>query len=368
MDFKFDFSKFNTDILNQTFLDQKLSDIAIALLIFFLFLFLRKLFTSIVIKTLESLTKKTQSNLDDKILKILMGPLRFVFIIIGIYISIGYLNIDQQVISKFLKSMIIFTIFWTLYSAVDVFSNTVYNFTKKFGKELHKEIALFLIKSLKIFIFSIGIVAVLQSWDINVSTFIASLGLGGLAFALAAKDTAANLFGGLTILADNSLKIGDWIKVNSVEGVVEDIGLRTIKVRTFEKSLITLPNQIVANNPIENFSKRGIRRIKMRIGLEYSTTNEQIRNIRNGIENLLRNHPNIAQDATMLVRFDRFEDSSLSIFIYTFTSTAAWDKYLEIREDINLKIIDIVEKNGSAFAFPSLSIYTQNNDIDNNKE
>jgi MscS family membrane protein len=359
MDFSFDFSK---DMLNQTFLNQTLSDIAIAMLIFFLFLFLRKLFTSMVLKTLGALTKKTKTNLDDKILNILLGPLRFMFIIIGIYISIGYLNIDQELISKFLKSMIIFTIFWFLYGLVDVFSSTVYQFTKKFGKELHKEIALFIIKSLKIFIFSIGAVAVLQSWDINVSTFIASLGLGGLAFALAAKDTAANLFGGLTILADSSLKIGDWIKVNSIEGVVEDIGLRTIKVRTFEKSLITLPNQIVANNPIENFSKRGIRRIKMRIGLEYSSTNEQIVNIRDEINQMLKNHPKIAQNATMLVRFDRFEDSSLSIFIYTFTSTANWDEYLQIREDVNLKIISIVEKNNAAFAFPSLSIYTQENE------
>jgi MscS family membrane protein len=180
-----------------------------------------------------------------------------------------------------------------------------------------------------------------------------------LAFALAAKDTAANLFGGLSILADRALKIDDWIKVGNVEGTVEEIGLRTTKVRTFEKSLVTVPNQYIANNPIENFSRRNIRRIKMRIGLVYSTTQEQMQAILSDIRNMLQSHPGIAKKATLLVNFDEFGSSELSIFIYCFTNTADWAKYLEIREDVNLKIMQIVQKHGSDFAFPSESLYIE---------
>ena len=343
-----------------TFLDLPLYRIILAFVIFFIFLFLRKIFTTIVIKTLKAFTKRTKTKFDDKLLEILEEPLRFVFIIIGLYVSISYLQIDQTFIDSFLKSASIFTLFWILFSAVNVFESSIYEFAGRFGKDLHQEIGSFLIKTLKIFIFIVGFVAVLQSWDINVSTFIASLGIGGLAFALAAKDTAANLFGGLTILADKSLKIGDWVKVESVEGIVEDIGLRTIKVRTFEKSLITVPNQMVANNPIENFSKRGIRRIKMHLGLEYGSSANTLKNIRDEIEKMLQSHEGIAQDATMLVRFDEFADSSLNIFVYTFTNTADWDQYLQIREDVNIKIMEIVERNGGSFAFPSLSVYHVN--------
>lgn len=333
--------------------------IVLAVGVFLLFLILRKIFALIVLKSFEKIVAKTKTKIDDTLLQIVDSPLKFAFIIAGFYIALLVMGVENEMLFKIAKSLVIFDIFWLFYSSIDLLQKPIYKFSKKFGQELYREIGNFFIKTLKIFIFSIGLVAILEEWSINVSAFIASLGLGGLAFALAAKDTAANLFGGLTILADRSLKIDDWIKVDGVEGTVEDIGLRSIKVRTFEKSLITVPNQIVANNPIENFSRRDIRRIKMRIGVTYSTTKEQLEKILNDIRDMLKSHPGIEKTATMLVNFDEFEDSSLSIFIYCFTNTADWGKYLQIREDINLKIMDIIEKNGSDFAFPSQSIYVE---------
>ena len=144
-----------------------------------------------------------------------------------------------------------------------------------------------------------------------------------------------------------------------MEGVVEDVGMRTTKIRSFQKSLITVPNHIVANSPIENFSRRGIRRIKMHIGLTYATNSEQIIQIIKEIKAMLQAHKGISQRDSLMVNFDSFGDSSLNIFIYTFTQTSDWAKYLEIREDIHLKIMGIVEKNGSGFAFPSQSIYVE---------
>ncbi len=344
---------------NNTLLGIPLYRFAGGLGVFLLFLIFRRLFTFIILKMVHKLAKMTATTFDDKMLEVIEGPLKFAFIILGIYFAFLIMQIRGEVFDKTMKSLIIFEIFWIFYNMVIVLDESIYRFAKRFGKELYREIGAFFIKSLKIFIVAIGLVSILQIWNINVSAFLASLGLGGLAFALAAKDTAANLFGGLSILADRALKIDDWIKVGDVEGTVEDIGLRTTKVRTFEKSLITVPNQIIANNPIENFSRRNIRRIKMRIGLVYSTTHEQMQNILHDIRNMLKSHPGIAKNATLLVNFDEFEDSSLSIFIYCFTNTADWAKYLEIREDINLKIIEIVLEHGSDFAFPSESIYIE---------
>jgi MscS family membrane protein len=333
--------------------------ISIALAIFFVFLFLRKLFTLFIIKTAEVFVKNTKTGFDDALLEILVEPIRFSFIVLGYYLASTFLEFDNVVNNNIIVTSYVFIVFWIMFVSIEKLDNPIKNFSKRFGQELYQEIGTFIVKGLRLFIFILGFVAILQVWGINVSAFLASLGLGGLAFALAAKDTAANLFGGLTILADKSLKLDDWIKVGDVEGVVEDIGLRTTKIRTFEKSLITLPNQILANKPVENFSKRGIRRIKCRIGLTYSTPKHTIVKIVEDIKILLQSHSKIAQNETMLVRFDEFEASSLSVFVYTFTNTANWNEYLEIREDINLKIIDIVEKNESSFAFPTQSIFIE---------
>ncbi|NPA73383.1 MAG: mechanosensitive ion channel family protein [Epsilonproteobacteria bacterium] len=342
-----------------TFFEIPLYKIALALFVFFIFLFLRKVFTLTILKTIKQFTKNTKTDIDDKILKILNGPIKFSFIIIGFYFFAVILDIKTSLVSHIIKTLITFVVFWILFGIVNVFDNFIYEFSKKFGKDLYKEIGNFLIKTLKAFVLAVGMVAILQDWGINVSAFIASLGIGGLAFALAAKDTAANLFGGLTILADQSLKMGDWVKVGSVEGTVEDIGLRTTKIRTFEKSLIVMPNQTIANSPIENFSRRGQRRIKLRIGVTYSTPRETLQKIVKDITLMLQNHPQIAQDQTLLVRFDEFGDSALGIFIYTFVNSAVWSKYLEVKEDVYLKIMQIVEENGAEFAFPSQSIYIE---------
>jgi MscS family membrane protein len=324
--------------------------------VLFFFLFLRKVFTLFILKFLRLLVRKTKTDIDDKFLNAIKEPLKFVFIIAGLYFFFYFLEVDNAVIKHILKGLLIFDVFWAIYNIVTQFEENVYKILGKFGKA-SKELAGFVIKITKILIISIGIIALLQDWGINVTGFIASLGLGGLAFALAAKDTAANIFGGIAILTDNIFKIGEWVKVGDAEGIVEDIGIRTTKIRAFDKRLIVVPNAIIANSNVENFSRRDKRRIMMRIGLIYDTPIEVIKKIVNEIRDMLMNHPDIAKDESLLIYFDEFDDSSLSIFCYFFTNTAVWSEYLRIREDINLKIKEIVEKNGSAFAFPSNSIY-----------
>lgn len=217
---------------------------------------------------------------------------------------------------------------------------------------------------MKIIIIALGLMSLLQIWDINVSGFVASLGLGGLAFALAAKDAAANIFGSVAIIADKAISVGEWIEVDGIEGIVMDIGMRTTKIRSFQNAIITMPNQIIANTKIINYSRRKERRIKARIGLTYSTSSTQLQKILKDIKEMLKSHDGVAQNSTMLVNFDRFEESNLSIFLYFFTNTSNWEKYLSIKEELNLNIIRIVEDNRAEFAFPSQTIYIENTNKD----
>ncbi len=343
----------------QTIFDIPIANFILAILVFLAILFLRKIFTKIVLVFLQNLAKYTTTHYDDKIISALKSPIRFMFIIMALHLFFVLIFKDTELIKNILNTLIIYTIFWAIINTTEALRGLIYKTTGRFNADLSKEIGNFVLAILKILIMGIGLGAILQVWGINVTALIASLGIGGLAFALAAKDTVANLFGSFSLLADKSIRIGEWIKVSGAEGLIEDIGMRTTKIRSFQKSLITVPNHIVANTPLENFSRRGIRRIKMRIGLVYSTDSQQMQNIVKEIKDMLQAHEDISQNDTLLVNFESFGDSALNIFIYTFTKTANWANYLDIREDIHLKIMKIVEDNKSSFAFPSQSIYVE---------
>ncbi|MEO1927087.1 MAG: mechanosensitive ion channel family protein [Nautiliaceae bacterium] len=345
------------DILNYKFFQLPVYKIALAFLMLFVFLFARKVFTLMIISSLKKVVSRTKTDLDDKFLNAIRNPLRFLFVIAGVYFFFYFLEVDNKVLLHVLKGLLIIDFFWAIYNIINEFEDYFYHLLGKFGKS-SKELASFLVKLVKVFVITIGVVALLQDWGINVTGFIASLGLGGLAFALAAKDTAANIFGGIAILTDNIFKIGEWIKVGNAEGIVEDIGMRTTKIRAFDKRLIVVPNATIANSNIENFSRRDRRRIMMRLGLTYDTDAGTIKRIVSEIREMLLVHPYIHNEP-ILIYFDEYQDSALSIFCYFFTTTAVWDDYLKIREDVNLKIKEIVENNNAKFAFPSNSLYIE---------
>ena len=333
-------------ILANTIWGIPVANLIAATLLFLFILLLRKLFTKIVLVFLQQMAKNTDTYYDDRVISALKSPIRFAFIIIALHLFFLLIFKESELIVNILDTLVVYTVFWAILAITEALREVIYKLTSKFNPDLSKEMGNFILTILKILIGGIGLAAILTVWGINVTALIASLGLGGLAFALAAKDTASNLFGSFALLADKSIRIGEWVKVGGVEGVVEDVGMRTTKIRSFEKTLITVPNQLVANQPIENFSRRGIRRIKMHIGLTYDTTEAQMRAIVDDIRTMLEEHEGISKKETLLVRFDRFNDSSMDIFIYTFTATANWAKYLEIREDVHLKIMYIVEKHG----------------------
>jgi MscS family membrane protein len=196
----------------------------------------------------------------------------------------------------------------------------------------------------------------IQNLGYSISGLLASLGIGGLAVALAAKDTLSNIFGSFMIILDRPFHIGDWVKAGDMEGVVEEVGFRSTKIRTFAKTLITVPNNIIANLAIDNFSRMPNRRIKLNVGVTYETSPAQMRRAVSLIREMLTNHPAIQQDF-FLVNFTDFGASSLDIMVYCFTTTTVWGEYLDARENVCLKIMDILEELGLEIAFPSRSVY-----------
>jgi MscS family membrane protein len=213
-------------------------------------------------------------------------------------------------------------------------------------------------KFLKVVCIVIAVVMIVREWGYDVSGLLAGLGLGGLAFALAAKETLANLFGSIMIITDRPFAIGDWIRTSQVEGTVEEIGFRSTKVRTFANSLVAVPNAIIASTTVENWSRMFKRRIYYKLGVTYGTTVAQMKETVERIKDILRNHEAIHQDF-WIVNFTDFNDSSMDIMIYCFTKTTVWAEFMKIQEDINLQIMKAIEEIGVEVAFPSRSIYME---------
>ncbi len=254
------------------------------------------------------------------------------------------------------------------------------------NRQMRQELVNLVLSILKITVITIVVFMLLIRMGVNITGLLASLGIGGLAIALAAQNTLSNFFGLLKIIFDNSFSQGDWIETKDVEGTVVEIGFISTFIRTFDNALITVPNATLANTPLKNWSKRTVgRRIKMYIGVTYGSKRENLINAIEEIKQMLSTHPNIATPqkidtkmikrrskkekklisvedkygvkTTLLVYLDEFADSSVNILVYAFTKTTNWEEWLEIKQDVLLKIWEIIERNSLDFAFPSESIF-----------
>jgi len=201
-----------------------------------------------------------------------------------------------------------------------------------------------------------GLLFILYHFDINVTAALAGLGVGGIAVALAAQKTLENVIGGVSLIADDALRVGDFLNLGDVQGTVEDVGLRSTRIRTLDRTLVSLPNGQIATMRLETVSARDKFWFHPVIGLRYETTPIQLRSILVRIRDLLRNHPNV-YPASLRVRFIRFGPSSLDVDIFAYAAADDWGNFLEIQEELLFGIIDIIHKAGTGIAFPSQTLY-----------
>jgi MscS family membrane protein len=216
-------------------------------------------------------------------------------------------------------------------------------------------------KAVKVIILLFALVAILSNFGFNVAALLASLGVGGIAVALAAQKTIENLFGGITLYADRPVRVGDFCRFGDKMGTVEEIGIRSTRVRTLDHTVITIPNATFSNIEIDNITARERIRLRAIITVRYETSPDQLRYILVEIRKLLYSHERVIPD-TPRVRFINFGAYSLDIEVLAYVNTTDWSEFLGIREDIFLRIMDIIEASGTGFAFPSQTLYMGKDD------
>ena len=349
------------DVWNNGVFGINATDIIVSLVIFLLFYLLRRLIARFILNRLSRIVSRTSNQIDDAVIEVLDGPLKFLPVVLGFFIASSYLDVsdnNQDFLDLLNRSLITIFIFWLLHQLIIPFSFVIKNFESKISKPLVD----WTLKGLKILVIVLGAVAILELWGIRVGPVIAGLGLFGVAVALGAQDLFKNLISGIMILMEKRFTVGDVILVSGeVEGVVEQIGFRSTLVRRFDSTPVMVPNYKFAEQSVTNYTRRHHRRIRWLIGLEYRTSIDQLKNIRDEINNLIEKDQNFAknQNASFYVRIDSFSDSSIDMLVQTFTVTNEWAEFLKIKENLAVKIIEIVENNEAGFAFPSQSLYVE---------
>jgi MscS family membrane protein len=320
-----------------------------------------KTITSKLIHIVKNLTAKNTDTARHKIVVALEEPF-------GLIVATGFWFFCLQILKfdgKFLAFMmgivqvvLSIAIVWAAYRLAGILSLYLKKLASKTETDLDDHLIPLITKSFRVFIIVIGALITVQNLGFNVMSLVAGLGLGGLAFALAAKDTAANFFGSLMILFDRPFKIGDWIKTNDVEGTVEEIGFRSTRLRTFYNSLVSVPNASLANENIDNMGLRNYRRISTTLGLTYSTPPSKLNEFVEGIKTILNNNEFINKE-TYHVYFNSYGDSSLNVMLYCFLAVPNWSVELQEKERIYTDILNMAQDIGVEFAFPSQSLYIE---------
>ena len=296
----------------------------------------------------------------DSFVKAFNHPIQTFLWILAFYsfIVLSPLNPFSQhpAFDKILRSSLIICLIWGVYNLCDAGHGLIMQLLKRSSLHIDETLAEMISALAHMVCVMFGIVLVANEWNYDITAFVASLGIGAMAIAFAAKDSLANIFGSLVIITERPFVIGDWISANNVEGIVESITFRSTCIRTFYQELVYVPNNLLSNTPIINYTQRQKYRIQFMLGLTYSTTREQMQEVCQQIRSLCERLDEIYNDG-IDVNFFEFGDSSLNIRIVCYAKAPNNSVYLRAREKFNLEVMKILEENGVSCAFPSRSVY-----------
>lgn len=317
-----------------------------------------------VMKHLGQVAIKTENLWDDALHHAVSRPLSLIIWLVGVTLAAQAIPVEgegQVLDAKLIISLrqigMLFAIAWFLVTFVKNIENNLIQNALRDGRKIDQTTISALGRVVRITIIVTVILIALDTLGVNVSGLLAAGGIGGLAIGLAAKDLLANFFGGITVFIDRPFSVGDWIvlKEKSVEGVVEHIGWRQTTIRKFDKRPVYVPNAVFTTASVENPSRMSHRRIYETIGLRYDDLN-RMEAITDEVREMLTTHPEIDQDQTLMVQFNAFNDSSVDFFIYCMTRTVNWQRYHEVKQDVLLKIHEIVGQNDAQIAYPTRTL------------
>ena len=334
------------------------------------------IFKKLISKYLSHLLFKIVKNKDstvgiNKFDSLLTKPIGFCVMLLVVYIGSSNIhyptqwnltNENELGLKMFINNgfylVFVCSIMWILLKIIDFVGLILRKKAELTENKMDDQLVPFIIEIGKILIYIFGIFIIMGSvFNVNIAALATGLGIGGIALAMASKESLENLLGSFTIFFDQPFTVGDVVTVGSVTGSVEKVGFRSTRIRTFDKSLVTVPNKKMIDAELDNLGLRPVRRVKFNIGLTYDTSTDQIKSIVNDIQDMVNLHEMTNQDGR--VRFQEFGSSSLDIMVMYFVNSPRWEDLINVKQDVNYKIMEIVKRHKSDFAFPSSTIYLQ---------
>jgi len=331
----------------------------LGLLLFLFAGFIVRLIVRLIGNAIHRLTRHTETEWDDLLIEKQIGPVSLLVAsliwLAAVYI-LQFRDVAQQVLLVLAQITLFSALIWIAYRLTDILATFLKEKAANTENTLDDQIVKLVSRTLKIFVVLMGVMLGAQNLGIEVFSLLAGLGIGGLAIALAAKDSLSNFFGSVMIMLDRPFQVGQWVKVGNADGDVVDVGFRSTKIRTFYNSVISIPNSEVANSSIDNMGMRQYRRVKTTIGIAYDTPTEKIEAFLEGIKNIIKANPHTRKDYFHVV-FNDFGASSLNILLYFFLKVPNWSGELVERQNVLLEIVRLAEEMNVEFAFPTQTLH-----------
>lgn len=310
---------------------------------------------------LVRLARRSRATWDDAVAARMGGPLALGWSLAAASAMVTWLGLAQPaqaLLDRLLRAGVLVVVFWSLLRAVDVAMASLSQATWARERQGSRSLLALTGRIAKVAVVALAVIASLSELGYPVASLLAGLGLGGLAFALAAQKTVENLFGALSIGLDQPFREGDFVRVEELVGTVEAVGLRATRIRTLDRTLVSIPNGRLADMRLESFTARDRIRLACDLGLVYQTTEGQLREVLRGVEAALRSHPKIWPDA-VVVRFARFGAFSLDVEIMAWFQTSDWGEFQAIRQEVLLQLMGVVQAAGTSLAFPTQTVHLQ---------
>lgn len=337
-------------------------DIIIALLVYILFRCLSRSLSYMTIKIFKPRTKNKKEIRNNAFYK----PLKVFYVILGIYIALLLvrkpLGINAWLNSwtdKLFKISIIILAANGIANSLTTNSKSINKLKERMNPEVEDSMFKFVLKSVRFIVYVIAGFIVITELGFNLNGLVAGLGIGSVVITLAAQDTTKNLFGGLVIFLDKPFVVGDWIQVDKFEGTVEDVTFRSTRVRTFENSVVNIPNAVIANDSIINWSRMEKRRNKVNLCLDLDTPLDKVQKVQKRIKELLMQHDDVIDD-TIIVRFDNITDNGINLMVCSYTNSIDYASFLEEKEKINFKIMQILNEENVELAYDTKTVFVKN--------
>jgi MscS family membrane protein len=298
------------------------------------------------------------------LLRCLIGPVKMLLLAGGLYFASTFMAFRgqtdiQSFWVKVCEALAVLAAGWFIYRLVEIVEYFLLRWTSRTDTQLDDQLVPLVRKTLRVFVVIVAVLFIAQNvFQWNIGALVAGLGIGGLAFALAAKDTLANVFGSVTIFADRPFQLGDRIKVGGQDGMIEEVGFRSTRIRTLDGHLVTIPNAIIANQTIENVSRRPTIKRVLNVTVTYDTPPEKLQQGVDILREMLdARKDRFPEDYPPRVYFSDFASTSLDIVVYYWFEPPDWWEYLEFNHDFNMELLERFNAEGIEFAFPTQTLY-----------